>query len=87
MSDAKYAFLCRAYLDGDTEAVEIIDTLVSCGADLAFLRSKASSVDYGSLGMDYHEIRQDLDEATDRLERYFYTQGITHSLPVLESAE
>jgi hypothetical protein len=87
MSDAKYAFLCRAYLDGQTEAVEILDTLVTCGSDLAFLRANASSVDYGKLGMDYHEIRQDLDEALDRLTYYFHTQGITHSLPVLESAE
>jgi hypothetical protein len=78
-----YGWLCRLYLDGNPKAIEIIDTLISAGSDLAYLRNNSTQVDYEALEMDYLDVRADLDLSFDKLDSIFRALDIKHSLPVL----
>ena len=78
-----YGWLCRLYLDGHPKAIEIIDTLISAGSDLAYLRNNSTQVDYEALEMDYLDVRADLDMSFDKLDSIFRALDIKHSLPVL----
>ena len=75
-----YAFLCRAYLDGDANAIKVIDTCIAHGVDLAYLREWAADIDWEVMKADYLEIRQELDEDIDTLNNTFPILGISPTI-------
>ena len=65
-----YAWLCRAYLDGNYDAISLIDTIVACSVDLAYLRENIYVPELlhdkiTNEVVDYHDMRQVIDEAID----------------------
>jgi hypothetical protein len=78
--------LCEAYLNGDENARQIIDTIVKCAVDLSYARSVEISWDTLPEG-NYQDFRQDIDEAIDSLEPIFPLMSIYPSLDLVEATE
>jgi len=59
--------ICEQYLQGNSEAIRLIDTLIAVSADLSFIRSNEVDWDETEMG-DYNDFRAELDMAIDNLE-------------------
>ena len=59
--------ICEQYLQGSSEAIRLIDTLIAVSADLSFIRSNEVDWDETEMG-DYNDFRAELDMAIDNLE-------------------
>lgn len=59
--------ICEQYLQGNSEAIRLIDTLIAVLADLSFIRSNEVDWDETEMG-DYNDFRAELDMAIDNLE-------------------
>lgn len=78
--------LCEAYLDGDENARQIIDTLVLCAVDLSYAR--ANNIAWDSLPEgNYHDFRASIDEAIDSLDPIFPLMSIFPSLDLISATE
>jgi hypothetical protein len=81
--NGEYGWLCRLYLDGHPQAIQIIDTLIKAGNDLAFIRNHPTQVDYETMEIDYFDLRAEIDQAFDSLDSAFKALEIPTTLPVL----
>jgi hypothetical protein len=59
-----YDEVCKKYLEGDENAIILIDTALGASLDLNYLRS---SKDTRLDNLDYYDERQDIDEWVDSL--------------------
>lgn len=69
----RYKELCEKYLAKNEDAVNLIDTLISAGIDLNYLRD---SDDKRLHWIDYNDIRQQLDEVIDSVTNDVKALGI-----------
>jgi hypothetical protein len=78
-----YQDLVEKYLAGDENAIKVINIAVSCAVDLQYIRSPKTDEN----PWDYFDVRQNIDEAIDDLEKEIQALGLEISQSIVEHEE